>query len=329
MISTIYIENEVREHPVTQAVLSRFQNTQLIACDRYTEIFNRKSQNFRLQKIQPSLILAKKHKGFVLQAPDTYGIEGSNNYYFSHMLNCLYDCRYCFLQGMYRSAHYVLFVNYNDFCREIDNTLSGHNNETVWFYSGYDCDSLALEPVTGFADFILPFFESRKNAQLEFRTKSTQIRTLLKKHPLDNVVVAFSLSPQNITETLEDKTPTLQNRLDAMCKLQQAGWNVGIRFEPLIYMSDYQERYNKLFNDVFRQINPDQLHSISVGAFRVPKRYFKTMTKLYPEEKLFAGPLVENNGMITYQNELQEEMLAWCTNIIADQISGCRFYQCT
>ena len=31
--------------------------------------------------------------------PATYGIGGDENYYFSHMLNCLYDCRYCFLQG--------------------------------------------------------------------------------------------------------------------------------------------------------------------------------------------------------------------------------------
>ena len=40
------------------------------------------------------------------------------------MLNCVYDCRYCFLQGMYRSANYVLFVNYDDFRVQIEESIS-------------------------------------------------------------------------------------------------------------------------------------------------------------------------------------------------------------
>ena len=328
MISIIYIEKEIRDHPVTLKVLSRFPDASIIDCDRYTEVFNRKAQNFRLQKNQPSLILARKHEGFVLEAPDEYGIEGDNNYYFSHMLNCIYDCRYCFLQGMYQSAHYVLFVNYDNFTQGIEKTLTDHPNENVWFYSGYDCDSLALDPVTGFADFILPFFRSQPKAHLEFRTKSTQIRSLLKSDPIPNCVIAFSLSPENITKELEAKTPSLINRLDAMKKLQQGGWSVGIRFEPLIYMDDYQTRYGDLFSTVFDQLNVDQLHSISVGSFRVPKGYFKKMIKLYPDEKLFAGPLEESDGMIAYRNDLQEEMMAWCSQIIADQTPSCHHYQC-
>ncbi len=328
MISTIYIENEICDHPVTRKVLSRFTNVNIIECDRYTEIFNRKAQNFRLQKKNPSLILAKKHSGFVLEAPDDYGIEGDNNYYFSHMLNCIYDCRYCFLQGMYRSAHYVLFVNYDNFTEEIGNKLKSHPDEEAWFYSGYDCDSLALDPVTGFADFILSFFRSQPKAHLEFRTKSTQIRSLLKSDPIDNCAIAFSLSPENITQVLESKTPSLFNRLDAMKKLQQAGWNVGIRFEPLIYMDDYKTHYSQLFSTVFDQLDADQLHSISVGSFRVPKGYFKNMVKLYPDEKLFAGPLEESDGMIAYRLELQEEMLTWCSQQITDQAPSCHHYQC-
>ncbi|MFK8067531.1 MAG: radical SAM protein [Gammaproteobacteria bacterium] len=330
MISTIYIEEEIRNHPVTQKILSRFKDTTLINCERYTEVFNRNSQNFRLQKKKPSLILAKKHSGFVLKAPDDYGIDGddSYNYYFSHMLNCIYDCRYCFLQGMYRSAHYVLFVNYDSFTNAIDQTLEKHSDQKVWFYSGYDCDSLALDPVTDFTDFILPFFRVRPNAYLEFRTKSTQIRSLLHSKPIPNCVVAFSLSPQNITEALEDKTPSLENRLEAMKKLQNAGWNIGIRFEPLIYTTDYKENYKELFSNVFNQLDVEKIHSISIGAFRVPKSYFKNMTKLYPDEKLFAGPLEENDGVIAYKNELQEEMLDWCFKNISDQFPESNLYKC-
>ena len=96
-------------------MLARYADAEIILCDRYGEIFNPKSQNFRLQKQNPALILAQKHKGHVLPAPEGYGLGSEKNYYFSHMLNCVYDCRYCFLQGMYQSAHYVVFVNFEDF----------------------------------------------------------------------------------------------------------------------------------------------------------------------------------------------------------------------
>ena len=39
------------------------------------------------------------------------------------MHNCIYDCRYCFLQGMYRSAHYVVFINYEDYQWAIEERL--------------------------------------------------------------------------------------------------------------------------------------------------------------------------------------------------------------
>ena len=119
MIETIYIETEIRSHPRTESILSRFSRARIVECERYGEVFNPKKQNFRLQKMKPALILARKHGNFILDAPEGFGIGGRKNYYFSHMLNCIYDCRYCFLQGMYRSANYVLFVNYEDFQNEI------------------------------------------------------------------------------------------------------------------------------------------------------------------------------------------------------------------
>ena len=148
MIETIYIESGVLDHPRTQAVLRRFSKAEQIVIERYGEVFNRRGQNFRLQKRQPALVLAEKHDGHVLPTPPGYGIGGEHNYYFSHLLNCVYDCRYCFLQGMYRSAHFVLFVNYEDFFAGVDAALARHSEQDVYFFSGYDCDSMALESVT-------------------------------------------------------------------------------------------------------------------------------------------------------------------------------------
>jgi len=138
-MDTIYIERDILTLPRTQAIIDRYPMARQILIDRYSDVFNAPGQNFRVQKSNPALILANKHGNRVIATPPGYHIGGENNYYFSHMLNCIYDCRYCFLQGMYRSANYVLFVNYDDFFEDIRTTTEG-NTSPSWFFSGYDCD---------------------------------------------------------------------------------------------------------------------------------------------------------------------------------------------
>jgi len=79
------------------------------------------------------------------------------------MYNCIYDCKYCFLQGLYSSANYLVFVNYEDFLNQIKNLVTKNKGKSITFFSGYDCDSLAMEKVTSFADFFLKnYLENKK-----------------------------------------------------------------------------------------------------------------------------------------------------------------------
>lgn len=329
MIETIYIEENILEHPRVLDICARFPKARKITCTRYGEVFNPKAQNFRVQKQQPALILAEKYRRFMLKAPENYGVGAKHNYYFSHMLNCLYDCRYCFLQGMYQSANYVLFVNYEGFFTDIQRLCAETPNEPVHFFSGYDCDSLALEPVTDFVKGFLPVIRSLPNALMELRTKSTQVRQLLASEPFERCVVAFSLTPDTIARALEHKAPPLVKRLDALNKLQTQGWPIGLRFDPIIYEDDYQTHYRDLFAQVFSQIVPETLHSVSLGVFRLPDKYFKRINKLYPEEKLFASPLESHEGMMSYKEALEEEMMTFCTEELMRYIPKEKFFPCS
>ncbi len=329
MIETIYIEENILQHPRVLAITARFPKARKITCGRYGEVFNPKAQNFRLQKQQPALILAEKYQGFMLKAPPHYGIGAQQNYYFSHMLNCLYDCRYCFLQGMYQSANYVLFVNYEDYYADMQSISAATPDEAVHFFSGYDCDSLALEPVTDFAKEFLPVIRSIPNAWMELRTKSTQVRHLLDIDAFDRCIVAFSFTPDEIASALEHKAPSVFKRLEALKKLQQQGWPVGLRFDPIIYEEDYQTHYQRLFALVFDKINPDSVHSVSLGVFRLPDKYFKKIHKLYPDEKLFVSPLQSKQGMMSYKAELEAEMMDFCTTEVLRYIPAETFFPCS
>jgi spore photoproduct lyase len=326
MIPLIYIERAVADHPRVAAVLARHPRASRVYCERYGEIFNRRAQNFRLQKRRPALILARKHDKHVLRAPDGYGVGGDANFYFSHALNCLYDCRYCFLQGMYRSAHYVVFVNFEDFQRAIDGRR--RPDRQTWFFSGYDGDSLAFEPVTGFADTMLPFFAARPDAWLELRTKSTQVRTLLQRDPVANCVTAFSFTPAPVARTAEHRVPAVAKRIDAMARLARAGWPVGLRFDPLIFVDGYREHYAGLFREIFSRLPADTIHSVSLGPFRLPRGFFNRMVRLYPEEPLFAGALAERAGLISYAPEVEAEMVDFCTRELLQYVDDDRLFPC-
>ncbi|MDD4913761.1 MAG: DNA photolyase [Methylococcales bacterium] len=328
MIETLYIETAVQFHPRVTAIRRRFPQARVIGCERYGEVFNPRAQNFRLQKQMPALILAEKYRNFVLPAPDGYGIGGESNYYFSHMLNCLYDCRYCFLQGMYQSANYVLFVNYEDFQQQIRQLCLDRPEQQIHFFSGYDCDSLAFEPVTGFAEQFLPVFAELPNAWLELRTKSTQIRSLLNRPVQPRCLIAFSLSPESMAGKVEARAPTVARRLEAAVRLQRQGWAIGLRFDPLIYQHDYRQQYRDLFAQVFALIDPYALHSVSLGVFRLPEQYFKKTHKLYPEERLFASPIQISDGMVSYRADLEEMMMGECTKMLLEYIPEDRFFPC-
>lgn len=326
MIDRIYIEDACREHPRVRRICACFPRATRVACEHYREVFNPRSQSFRLQKRRPALILAEKPEGFVLPTPAGYGVGGDRNYYFSHMLNCVYDCRYCFLQGMYSSAHYVVFVNFEDFQHAIREQAQRDAGCAPWFFSGYDCDSLALEPVTGFAAASLDLFRELPEARLEIRTKSTQIRCLRERDPLPNVVVAFSFTPPAISRRLEHKVPAVDKRIAALRMLADRGWPVGLRFDPVIYDPDYEAQYDGLFARIFEAVGPEAIHSATLGAFRMPKGFHERIARLYPDEPLYAMPMAGHHGQVSYPPAIEAGMLAYCRRRLGEYMAPDRLH---
>lgn len=326
MIDVIYVEQDVCDHPRVHALLDRFPKAEVVECERYGEIFNRRSQNFRLQKKKPALIAARKWDGFVLQTPPDFGIGAERNYYFSHMLNCVYDCRYCFLQGMYASAHYIWFVNYEDFWPELERCAEGDGRST--FFSGYDCDSLALDGVTQFLSEFLPRFESLPDAELELRTKSVVTRPLLSREAMPNVVVAYSLTPGGVAQQIEHGAPKVEARLDAARRLAERGWGIGFRFDPLIYHDGWREAYSELIAQAFHAVPPEGVHSVTLGPLRFPKAMYRKIRDLYPEEPLLAGGLASRNAQVSYGTEIEQEMEEYVRGLLTERLPEQRIFSC-
>lgn len=307
---TIYVEKEVCKHPRTIAIIKKFNNPCIIECSNYREIFNPRRNNFRMQKHHPALILARKHKGHVQQSP--YGIGGDNNFYFSHMLNCIYDCSYCFLQSLFSSAHYVVFINYEDFFSKIEKQLQATPKQESHFFSGYDCDSLAYEPITKFASEALDFFASHPNAYLELRTKSLQLAELSKRQPLPNCIVAFSMAPQPVTQEYEKGTPSATKRLQAMGRMAKLGWKIGARLDPLIWHNQWRENYQQMVELMATEVPAESMHSITLGTLRFPKGLAANMQQQHPRAAFLANKMITSDGVLQMEQSAHEEIMEFC-----------------
>ena len=205
------------------------------------------------------------------------------------MYNCIYDCRYCFLQGMYSSANYVIFVNFDDFNAELEKVIEENKGTKITFFSGYDCDSLALESVTGFANHILKLFRKYPDVDLEFRTKSLQQSPFITSKPMENIILAYSLMPEIMSSALDNKTPTIAKRIDVMKKLASKGWSIGLRFDPLIHGKNWKILYQDLLEAVLNSLPLNSIHSVSFGALRFPKKCLKALQNYIRKKNCFRG----------------------------------------
>ena len=329
MIDTVYFEEDTSNYSTTNRIRLALPNANWIPIERFQEVFNIRTQNFRIQKKNPALIIAKKHDNFVLPAPSGFGMGSNQNFYFSHMYNCLYDCGYCFLQGMYSSANYVLFVNYGDFFEAISETIHLHKNDTQTYYSGYDCDSLAFDKISHFSGHMLNFFQNFPEVEVELRTKSIVISSLLTRNPIKNCVIAFSLSPDSIAEKLDNKAPSITRRIAAIKELSNNGWPIGLRLDPLIYTDDWKLKYSELVSNLMRQIDVRSIHSVSYGLLRFPKRMYKTISNLHSETGLFAFPMEENKDLLSYSEEIETDMYLFIEKELRAYLPEIKIFHCS
>jgi spore photoproduct lyase len=143
------------------------------------------------------------------------------------------------------------------------------------------------------------------------------------------VVVAYSLSPQDVASAVEAGAPSLAKRIEAVQKLQDRGWRIGLRFDPIIWHADYQSSYAEMLQQIFYKLDADRIDSVTLGGFRLPKGFYKTMRRLHPEHWLFSAGLAERDGMVAYTPEIEHEVLSTLEEMIVQNIDPKKLYKYT
>lgn len=342
IFSHIYIEEAVWEHTRTRQILSRFPQAEKILIPHYKDVFCRRKQSAVLQNQFPQLILAAKQQSIL---EDNQGNHSENNqendlennlkndlennqrnhsgnlvyqgaavcqnfgnehfYYCSCVMNCLYNCEYCYLKGMYPSGNIVIFVNLEDIFAEVENLLSKH---PVYLCVSYDSDLMAMEDITGFVRAWMEFAEQHENLRIEVRTKCGRRDLWDAMPPNDRVIFAFTLSPQSIVRAYEHRTANLPERIACAKLALEKGFSVRLCFDPMIYCPDWQTEYRQMLEQISEQIPMEQLYDVSIGSFRISQDYLKKLRKKMKNSAVVQYPFENRNGVYQYPSALAEEM---------------------
>ena len=137
----------------------------------------------------------------------------------------------------------------------------------------------------------------------------------------------MSFSSELAGQRYEHRVPELSKRLDAAAKLQAAGWSVALRFEPIILEPGVEQDYMALFERVFTTLAADKLHSVSLGEFRLPREYHKKIAELYPDEALFARPVVVSDGLLSLRGA-GDALLHKLESRLLSYIEARQYYRC-
>ena len=296
--SHIYIETKAIDYPIAKSILEKIKETPLIQIKNYKDVFNRSKQDFTLQKKFPKLILAKKESQFLYEGSKLTPDFGNKNFFYNSLVfNCIYNCDYCYLQGMYPSAYIVIFVNIEDFFSSIEDKL---NSSSIYLSASYDTDLLAFEKIYPFVSQWIEFARKTSGLLVEIRTKSSNFKEIQNISPTENMILAWTLSPKSIIQSYENKTPTLNQRLNSALAAINAGWKVRLCFDPVLIIPNYEFIYKEFFKQVFSVIPENKILDISTGVFRINSDYHKKIQKFRMDSDILFYNFEEFEGIISY-----------------------------
>jgi spore photoproduct lyase len=291
----IFVEEGEENSPVVRRVLARLPDVPARVVDKGWEqklSAQREFDPFALGKRR--LFFTRQRSPFLEHCPaGTPGLVCCNYLVVSLISNCPMDCSYCFLQEyLANNPTLKVFTNVEDLLHEVAVTVNRHPSRHFRIGTGELSDSLALDPVLSFSADLVPFFAAQKNVLLELKTKSDCVDGLLSFDPRERVVVSWSITPPEISDTEEHRTASFDARLNAALRVQVAGYKLGFHFDPLIEYANWEKGYRETFARIFSAVDLRRVAWISLGSLRLTPSLRTIMRRRFPQTRLLSGEQV-------------------------------------
>lgn len=308
----LYIEKNVFQSDLALRFRTSFPQAQIQEISSYKDFIQNKEYDLKsFNQRTEQFFIVNEQNDFYLPCPCTPGAVCCDYGIMNLGVGCAFDCQYCYMQAYINSPGMIFPANLNQYLEKFD-ALNKKNR----LGTGQFTDSLIFDPWTKYSIELIKFFKQRQHIQFELKTKSANVENVLSIEGTENIVIAWSLNPQEIIDEVEWYAASLEERLKAASQCIERGYSVAFHFDPIFYSNDWQEKYQAVVDRLFEMIDPQKIRWISLGGFRMTSKLKQSMESRFPEntildEEFVLGYDEKLRYPFTVRKEIYSHMKRW------------------
>ncbi len=312
----VWIDRQVLNSPLTAHLCAQLPDVPTTVIDGPPPVAEPDNQAALMTSAKRQLYLTAQKGRFLRACPGASSRNTASHLCCGYMIvdliyNCNYDCTYCYLQSYVNAPYLTIYANVEQLFEELSTYLLAHPQQLVRIGSGEFSDSLSLDTLTGFGSLLVPFVRQFPNVLFEFKTKSDVVDGLLDLDPAGRVMVSWSINPEVVVQREEHKTASLAARLHAAQRCRDAGYKIGLHFDPLLYYPGWEADYEPFVAQVFTALAPADVAYMSMGSLRFTPGLQEVVRTRFPKNRLMYEELLPGaDGKMRYFKPLRTEMYA-------------------
>ena len=180
------------------------------------------------------------------------------------------------------------------------------------FEIGSNSDLILENSFTNNLVWTIENFKDSYYGKLTFPTKFDMVDPLLSLDHKGKVIIRVSVNPEEIINKVEFGTSRLSGRIDAINKLKEAGYNVGILIAPVIFVDNWKDLYLELIkmleNKLTDKVKKDCFFEVIFMTYsyihtKINEEAFPNAINLYDKDKMTG----RGRGKYWYKENLRKD----------------------
>ncbi len=212
-------------------------------------------------------------------------IPPSADWQFHIAEGCPAHCQYCYLAGSLQGPPVIrVYAN----LPQILQNLSKYDASGIPTSFEVSCytDPLGIEHLTGSLAECIRYFGTREQGYLRWVSKFDAVDELLDLPHNGHTRCRVSVNAAPISKRMEGGTASVPARLQALRRLAQAGYPIGLVIAPIMPIEDWEEHYDQLFDQISTALDFDCDLTIELISHRFTPGSKQVLQSWYPNSQL-------------------------------------------